>query len=166
MLCMGIFLGWVLKTDPGVSPSFPEYENKIDSLQSVLDSLRSEKIEKIDSVMNLGKVESKKYLVEKVKETTGNDSLDFSFDKDSTHVLIDTASVKVINGLLEEREILKCEVALLDSLSQIKDTLIQEQKIVIQEQAQEIKKEKRKTKLWKGTSGALAIIATVLAIML
>lgn len=142
----------------------------VDTLQKEVDSLRARKSERIEVVKQLPPKEKIVYLEKKLDEVDDirTDSISF-LPEDSTKVSVSIEDISRINGIIEEREILKEEVVLLDSIIvqkdsiiAIQDTIIIEQDVVIQKQ----KKEKKKILgITVGSGGAIVLTALLLILL-
>lgn len=202
ILGLGVYLGYTLgrpsKANSDLSSLIIKDNTKIDSLEKILitkdslvvsllddlSKLKKTRETRIKKVVHLNTSESVKYTNKKIREVDKNnvDSLKFFSSNDSSRVIISASRLKVINGMLEDREVLKEELAISDSvIEKQKSELLDKDNLVGSIRARETKeisyyktenknlskqlgKEKLKKNIWKIGTGLSAI--TIILILL
>jgi hypothetical protein len=202
ILGLGVYLGYTLgrpsKANSDLSSLIIKDNTKIDSLEKILitkdslvvsllddlSKLKKTSETRIKKVVHLNTSESVKYTNKKIREVDKNnvDSLKFFSSNDSSRVIISASRLKVINGMLENREVLKEELAISDSvIEKQKSELLDKDNLVGSIRARETKeisyyktenknlsrqlgKEKLKKNIWKIGTGLSAI--TIILILL
>lgn len=165
---------------PEVSPELEQKKEQVvalkqivDTLQVELDSLRARKPERIEVIKHLPPVERIVYIEKKLDEvdSTRSDSISF-LPTDSTKIEMTVDDLSRVNGIIEERECLKEEVQVLDSIVVqkdsiigLQDTIIAKQDTIIIKQGKTIKKQKKKI-LGISIGGGSAVVATLLLVLL
>jgi hypothetical protein len=202
ILGLGVYLGYTLgrpsKANSDLSSLIIKDNTKIDSLEKILitkdslvvsllddlNKLKKTRETRIKKVVHLNTSESVKYTNKKIREVDKNnvDSLKFFSSNDSSRVIISASRLRVINGMLEDREVLKEELAISDSvIEKQKSELLDKDNLVGSIRARETKeisyyktenknlskqlgKEKLKKNIWKIGTGLSAI--TIILILL
>lgn len=204
ILGLGVYLGFSLgrSHDRGIDTKLSSLiynENKkIDSLERVVSSKDSmvvsllknlSKVKKsgktrIEKVKKLSTKDGVKYLDKKLREVDKNnkDSLKFFSSKDSNEVVISASHLKIINGMIEENEVLKEELVISDSIIvKQKSELEDKDKIINSVKSREekevgyykdinksleksLKKEKIKKNAWKIGTG-VSVLALVILLL-
>lgn len=156
-------LGYLFFNDSGKEGEQTVLKQKVETLQLEVDSLRTLKPKRIEIVKNLPPKERVIYIEKKLSEadSTRVDSISF-LPGDTTQVIVSVEDLSRINGIIEERDILKEEVALLDSISMQKDSIITIQDAVITEQGKTIKRQKKILSIGGGAILGSALLLLIL----